>query len=136
MSDLSVSMSAAGGPVPSMELPEAPAKVTARGLNFYYGENQALKNINLTLGTHRITAIIGPSGCGKSTLLRVFNRMYDLVPNARAVGSVMLDGQDAVTTRRRLELRQTAAMLAQRASRVAQSVRTHAACAPVRRGSL
>ncbi|HEX9361491.1 MAG TPA: ATP-binding cassette domain-containing protein, partial [Bradyrhizobium sp.] len=71
MSDLSVSMSAAGGPVPSVALPEAPAKVTARGLNFYYGDNHALKNIDLTLGTHRVTAFIGPSGCGKSTLLRV-----------------------------------------------------------------
>src|SRR5438876_4195406 len=90
MSDLSVSMSAAGGPVPSMALPEAPARVTARGLNFYYGENQALKNINLMLGTHRVTAFIGPSGCGKSTLLRVFNRMYDLYPGQRATGQVML----------------------------------------------
>ena len=60
-----------------------PAKVTARGLNFYYGENHALKNINLTLGTHRVTAFIGPSGCGKSTLLRIFNRMYDLYPGQR-----------------------------------------------------
>src|SRR5437762_5723696 len=94
MSDLSVSMSAAGGPVPSMALPEAPAKVTARGLNFYYGENQALKNINLTLGTHRVTAFIGPSGCGKSTLLRVFNRMYALYPGQRATGDVRLDGED------------------------------------------
>src|SRR5437762_13858753 len=96
MSDLSVSMSAAGGPVPSMALPEAPAKVTARGLNFYYGENQALKNINLTLGTHRVTAFIGPSGCGKSTLLRVFNRMYDLYPGQRAEGKVLLDKQDII----------------------------------------
>src|SRR2546423_7222337 len=94
MSDLSVSMSAAGGPVPSMALPEAPAKVTARGLNFYYGENQALKNINVSLGTHRVTAFIGPSGCGKSTLLRVFNRMYDLYPGQRATGQVMLDHTD------------------------------------------
>ena len=78
MNNLSVSMSAAGGPAPAAVLPEAPAKVTARGLNFYYGENHALKNINLTLGTNRVTAFIGPSGCGKSTLLRVFNRMYDL----------------------------------------------------------
>jgi len=91
MNDLSVSMSAAGGPVPSVAMPEAPPKVTARGLNFYYGENHALKNINITLGTHRVTAFIGPSGCGKSTLLRIFNRMYDLYPGQRATGQLMLD---------------------------------------------
>ena len=91
MSEVSVSMSAAGGSVPSVALPEAPAKVTARGLNFYYGENHALKNINLALGTNRVTAFIGPSGCGKSTLLRIFNRMYDLYPGQRATGQLMLD---------------------------------------------
>src|SRR6202171_4737774 len=90
MNELSVSMSAAGGPGPSVILPVAPAKVTARNLNFYYGEHHALKNINLTLGTHRVTAFIGPSGCGKSTLLRIFNRMYDLYPGQRATGQLTL----------------------------------------------
>ena len=65
--------------------------MTARNLNFYYGEHHALKNINLTLGTNRVTAFIGPSGCGKSTLLRIFNRMYDLYPGQRATGHLMLD---------------------------------------------
>src|SRR5260370_24524722 len=91
MNDLSVSVSAAAGSVPSVALPEAPAKVTARSLNFYYGEHPALKNINLTLGANRVTAFIGPSGCGKSTLLRIFNRMYDLYPGQRATGQLMLD---------------------------------------------
>src|SRR5215204_6929383 len=91
MTELSVSVSNAGGPVPQVLLPEAAPKVTARGLNFYYGENHALKNINLTLGTHRVTAFIGPSGCGKSTLLRIFNRMYDLYPGQKATGQLMLD---------------------------------------------
>ena len=71
MNDLSVSVSTAGGPVPHVALPEAAPKVTARNLDFYYGEHHALKNINLTLGTNRVTAFIGPSGCGKSTLLRI-----------------------------------------------------------------
>ena len=71
MTEVSVSVSAAGGSVPTVALPEAPAKVTARGLNFYYGEHHALKNINLTLGANRVTAFIGPSGCGKSTLLSI-----------------------------------------------------------------
>jgi phosphate transport system ATP-binding protein len=90
MTELSVSVSSAGL-ANSPTLPEAPAKVTARGLNFYYGEHHALKNINLALGTNRVTAFIGPSGCGKSTLLRIFNRMYDLYPGQRATGQLMLD---------------------------------------------
>ena len=58
MTELSVSVSNASGPVPQVTLPEAAPKVTARGLNFYYGEHHALKNINLTLGTHRVTAFM------------------------------------------------------------------------------
>ena len=91
MNDLSVSVSTAGAHVAHVALPEAAPKVTARNLNFYYGEHHALKNINLTLGTNRVTAFIGPSGCGKSTLLRIFNRMYDLYPGQRATGQLMLD---------------------------------------------
>jgi phosphate transport system ATP-binding protein len=91
MTELSVSVSSASGPVPQVALPEAAPKVTDRGLNFYYGEHHALKNINLTLGANRVTAFIGPSGCGKSTLLRIFNRMYDLYPGQRATGQLMLD---------------------------------------------
>ena len=83
---------------------EAPAKVTARGLNFYYGEHQALKNINITLGTNRVTAFIGPSGCGKSTLLRIFNRMYDLYPGQRATGQLMLDQTNILDPRLDLNL--------------------------------
>ena len=71
--------------------PAGPAKISARNLNFYYGQHHALKNINLSLETNRVTAFIGPSGCGKSTLLRIFNRMYDLYPGQRAEGQVMLD---------------------------------------------
>ncbi|MEA2819463.1 MAG: phosphate transport system ATP-binding protein, partial [Bradyrhizobium sp.] len=55
-------------------------KIAIRGLNFYYGESKALKNITLPLYENKATAFIGPSGCGKSTLLRVLNRMYDLYP--------------------------------------------------------
>jgi phosphate transport system ATP-binding protein len=69
-------------------------KISVRDLNFYYGEFQALKNNNLDLYEHRVTAIIGPSGCGKSTLIRCLNRMHELVPGARAAGKVALDGED------------------------------------------
>jgi phosphate transport system ATP-binding protein len=68
------------------------AKIEIRGLNFFYGAAQALRDINMTLQDRSITAFIGPSGCGKSTLLRVLNRMYALYPQQRAEGSVELDG--------------------------------------------
>ena len=61
-------------------------KVSVRQLNFYYGDNRALKNVNVPLYAGLVTAFIGPSGCGKSTLLRVLNRIYDLFPNQRAEG--------------------------------------------------
>ena len=70
------------------------AKIAVRDLNFYYGATHALKSITLPIGDRRVTAFIGPSGCGKSTLLRVLNRMYDLYPNQRAEGEVLLDGQN------------------------------------------
>jgi phosphate transport system ATP-binding protein len=69
-------------------------KVVVRGLNFYYGENHALKEVNMNLLEGQVTAFIGPSGCGKSTLLRVLNRMYDLYPGQRAEGEVLLDGEN------------------------------------------
>jgi len=72
-------------------------KYEVRHLDFYYGQAQALKDINLTLVDRRITAFIGPSGCGKSTLLRVFNRMYALYPGHRATGDVLLDGEDILS---------------------------------------
>ncbi|TNC95840.1 MAG: phosphate transport system ATP-binding protein [Gallionellaceae bacterium] len=69
-------------------------KMIVRDLNFFYGKDRALKDINLTIPEKMVTAFIGPSGCGKSTLLRTFNRMYQLYPNQRATGEVLLDGQN------------------------------------------
>jgi phosphate transport system ATP-binding protein len=71
---------------------DLPEKISVRNLAFYYGENKALKDISLPLYANKVTAFIGPSGCGKSTLLRTLNRMYDLYPNQRADGEVLLDG--------------------------------------------
>lgn len=70
------------------------AKMEIRDLNFYYGDFQALKNINIDIADKKVTAFIGPSGCGKSTLLRTFNRMYDLYPGMRAEGNINLDGNN------------------------------------------
>jgi len=75
----------------------APAKISVRDLNFYYGKFHALKNISLDIPEKRVTAFIGPSGCGKSTLLRVFNRIYELYPGQRAEGEVTLDGRNLLS---------------------------------------
>jgi phosphate transport system ATP-binding protein len=74
--------------------PGAEPRVAIRGLDFYYGTNKALKSITLDLPDKKVTGMIGPSGCGKSTLLRVLNRMYDLYPNQRAHGEVIMDGEN------------------------------------------
>jgi phosphate transport system ATP-binding protein len=105
-------------------------KLHIRELSFYYDRTRALKDLTFDIPERRITAIIGPSGCGKSTLLRVFNRMYDLVPGARAQGSVLFEGEDIVTTRRLLELRQRIGMVFQRPSPFPMSIRDNVAFAP------
>ncbi|HET8972568.1 MAG TPA: phosphate ABC transporter ATP-binding protein PstB [Pseudolabrys sp.] len=79
-------------------------KVSVRNLDFYYGDNRALKNINVSLYQGKVTAFIGPSGCGKSTLLRVLNRMYDLYPNQRATGNVTLDNEEILSPSQDLNL--------------------------------
>ena len=115
-------------PAPSGDAP--PAKLEVEELSFYYGRFRALNRINLRVPEQRITALIGPSGCGKSTLLRVFNRMYDLVPGARAEGRVMLGDEDILKTRRLLQLRQRVGMVFQRPSPFPLSVRDNVAFAP------
>lgn len=71
-------------------------KIETVGLNLYYGDFQALKNINIRIPGHNITAIVGPSGCGKSTLLRCFNRMNDLIEHTKVEGKVIIDGLNIV----------------------------------------
>ena len=68
--------------------------VEARGLNLYYGENHALKDINIEIPANRITALIGPSGCGKSTFLKTLNRMNDLIDSVRIDGEVIYNGEN------------------------------------------
>jgi phosphate transport system ATP-binding protein len=79
-------------------------KIAIRNLDFFYGENRALKNVNCSLYQGKVTAFIGPSGCGKSTLLRILNRMYDLYPNQRATGHVSLDDEDILAPSQDLNL--------------------------------
>lgn len=69
-------------------------KIKVSDMNLYYGENHALKNINIDIFDKNITALIGPSGCGKSTFLKSLNRMNDFIPNVKITGGIELDGED------------------------------------------
>ncbi len=84
---------AGGTPAPRDEAGEK-VKIAVRNLDFFYGDFQALKNIDMDIPEGKVTAFIGPSGCGKSTVLRVFNRIYNLYPRQRASGEVLLDGKN------------------------------------------
>jgi phosphate transport system ATP-binding protein len=105
-------------------------KVSIDNVSFYYGKFRALKDVSLEIPEKRVTAFIGPSGCGKSTLLRMLNRMYDMVPGSRAEGRIMLDGEDVITTRNLLELRQRVGMVFQRPISFPMSIRDNVAFAP------
>lgn len=78
----------------ALSLADEKSKIEVSNLNLYYGDDQALKNIQLTVPEKRVTAFIGPSGCGKSTLLRCFNRMNDLVDICRIEGEIRMDGKN------------------------------------------
>ena len=85
-------------------VPQITPKITIKNLNFYYGGFNALKNINLSMPTGKVTSFIGPSGCGKSTLLRTLNRMYELYPKQRAEGDILLDGKSVFSSEQDLNL--------------------------------
>jgi phosphate transport system ATP-binding protein len=90
------------------------AKLDVRNLDLYYGEFQALKNVNFSLAKNDVSALIGPSGCGKSTFIRVLNRMNDLIPSCRITGDVELDGQDIYGAIDVTELRSRVGMVFQK----------------------
>lgn len=78
----------------TLEIEREKVCIEVRDLDLYYGEDQALKNVNLKIADNRVTAFIGPSGCGKSTLLRCFNRMNDLIDICRIDGEILIDGKN------------------------------------------
>ena len=89
--------------------------IEIRNLNVYYGDSQALKNINLTIPKHQITVIMGPSGCGKTTLLKSMNRFLELVDGIKIDGQVLIDGDDIYTSKMDVtEIRMKTGLLAQR----------------------
>jgi len=69
-------------------------RMEVKNLNFYYGRNLALKNINMGIENNKVTAVIGPSGCGKSTFIRILNRMNDIIIGSRVEGEILLDGDN------------------------------------------
>ncbi len=84
--------------------PPPQPKLHVRNLNFYYGSFHAIKRVSLEIPEKRVTAFIGPSGCGKSTLLRTFNRMFELYPEQRAEGEVIMGGENILTSKRDVSL--------------------------------
>jgi phosphate transport system ATP-binding protein len=106
-------------------------KIEVRKLNFFYGDFQALIDIDLEIREKQITALIGPSGCGKSTFLRALNRMNDIIPGARAEGEVLLDGANIYDEDVDVvELRQRIGMVFQRPNPFPQSVYDNVAYGP------
>src|SRR4030042_3737070 len=106
-------------------------KMETRGVDFYYGSNHALKNINIVIKERQITSLIGPSGCWKSTFLRTLNRLNELIPHTRIEGTVTLDGQDIY---RRgadvVSLRQKIGMVFQRPNPFPKSILENVAFGP------
>ena len=89
-------------------------KIDVKNLDLYYGEFQALKNINFSIKQQDVAALIGPSGCGKSTFIRILNRMNDLIPSCRITGEVLLDGQNIYGDMDVTELRSRVGMVFQK----------------------
>jgi len=87
-------MGEAAADVPSEPIGLADPKISARGVNVFYGAKQAIKDVSIDVGMDNVVAFIGPSGCGKSTFLRTLNRMNDTIPIARVEGDIRLDGED------------------------------------------
>lgn len=106
-------------------------KIEVQQFSFFYGDFQALKELNLSIQKRKITALIGPSGCGKSTFLRSLNRMNDTIPNARAEGEVLIDGKNIYDADVDVvELRQRVGMVFQRPNPFPQSIYNNVAYGP------
>ena len=105
-------------------------KIQVRNLNLYYGENKALKNINIDLEENKVTAFIGPSGCGKSTFLRTINRMNDLIDNVKIEGEILVDGEDIYKSKDVISLRTKVGMVFQKPNPFPMSIYDNIAYGP------
>ncbi|SFC72050.1 phosphate ABC transporter ATP-binding protein PstB [Clostridium uliginosum] len=104
--------------------------IETKDLNLYYGDNQALKNINININKNEVTALIGPSGCGKSTFLRTLNRMNDLIEIVKITGEVIFEGKDIYKDYDEIYLRKRVGMVFQRPNPFPMSIYDNIAYGP------
>lgn len=109
---------------------ESLKKIQVKNLNLYYGDNKALKNINIDLEENKVTAFIGPSGCGKSTFLRTINRMNDLIDNVKIEGEILVDGEDIYKSKDVIALRTKVGMVFQKPNPFPMSIYDNIAYGP------
>ena len=105
-------------------------KLSIKNLDLFYGDNQALKNINIDIKENKVTALIGPSGCGKSTFLRTLNRMNDLIENVTIKGKIEVDGEDIYKTEDVIKLRTKVGMVFQKPNPFPMSIYDNIAYGP------
>ena len=104
--------------------------IEAKDLNLYYGNNKALKNVNIDIEKNKVTALIGPSGCGKSTFLRTLNRMNDLIEGVKIEGDVFFDGVNVYKEINEIELRKRIGMVFQKPNPFPMSIYDNVAYGP------
>lgn len=105
-------------------------KIQVRDLDLFYGDNQALKKINIDLEENKVTAFIGPSGCGKSTFLRTLNRMNDLIDGVKVTGEIIVDGEDIYKSSDVIALRTKVGMVFQKPNPFPMSIYDNIAYGP------
>ena len=106
-------------------------EIETRNLSLWYGDKQALKNIDMKIPEEKVTAIIGPSGCGKSTLIRCFNRMNDIIETCRVKGKILIDGKDIYNKKMDVvELRKNVGMVFQKPNPFPKNIYENIAYAP------
>ena len=110
------------------------AKVVVKDLDLFYGDFQALKQVNFSMERGDVSALIGPSGCGKSTFIRVLNRMNDLIPECRITGDVLLDGEDIYGAMDVTDLRRRVGMVFQKPNPFNMSIYDDVAYGPRMQG--
>jgi phosphate transport system ATP-binding protein len=120
--------------VSGSETPHRDTKLFVKDLDLFYGDFQALKNINFTLGRQEVAALIGPSGCGKSTFIRVLNRMNDLIPTCRVSGEVLLEGENIYGALDVTDLRKRVGMVFQKPNPFNMSIYDNIAYGPRMQG--
>ena len=105
-------------------------EIQVKNLDLFYGDNQALKNINIDIEKNKVTALIGPSGCGKSTFLRTLNRMNDLIAGVKIDGEILVDGKDIYKDFNEIDLRKKVGMVFQKPNPFPMSIYDNIAYGP------